>query len=106
MELTRDTVSIAWAELGEGMSGDYNEEDPNDVELLRFDIYRLVDGEWEAVDNGSYCTLMPVDTPADIQYKALEFLMDRLHDAVVNDTHKKIAEAMSWIEPGWVSEKQ
>jgi len=38
-KLKKGKVIIEWVELGEGWSGDYNSDDPEDEELLRFDAY-------------------------------------------------------------------
>lgn len=46
------TVKIAWYAAGEGYYGDYDEEDPTDRELLRFDLYVLRHVETGAVPDG------------------------------------------------------
>ena len=92
---------VEWVNLGEGKDGDYNHNDPNDVELLRFDIYF----NGELVPDGSYCTLMPVDTPEPILRKGLERIMDAINDKCENGIcQKKVFEELSWIEPKWFSE--
>jgi len=40
MNLIKNNIMVEWVELGEGLSGDYNPDDPKDIELLRFDIKR------------------------------------------------------------------
>jgi len=42
-EMIRDNIMVEWVELGEGLCGDYNPDDPDDIELLRFDVSRLDD---------------------------------------------------------------
>jgi hypothetical protein len=37
-ELIRGRVRVEWVELGEGWNGYYQEDDPDDEELLRFDV--------------------------------------------------------------------
>lgn len=93
---------VEFSDIGEGLSGMYDPDDPEDVALLRFDIYEKVDGEWETMDDGSYCTRMPVDTPPGIIMKALQFIMDETFDL---DRVKKAGEALSWMEPSWFSEE-
>jgi len=76
-------VTLDW--LGEGNDGDYQENDPEDAPLLRYDVYRLQkpgdemdsfflddtspvsdpNGEWRPVADGSYCTLLRADDPKD-----------------------------------------
>jgi hypothetical protein len=75
MELQRGSVKVEWVELGEGVSGDYDPTDPDDVELLRFDFYGL--GEWRPVLDTSYCTRVSIDTPEKRQKELLELLMEK-----------------------------
>jgi hypothetical protein len=93
---------VEWVNLGEGRDGDYNSDDPDDVELLRFDI--SFDGE--LVQDGSYCTLLPVDTPENILKKGLERIMDSINEECRSDgsCSRKVFEELSWIEPKWFQE--
>jgi hypothetical protein len=101
MELVRDGIKIEWEDIGEGLHGDFNDEDPNDIPLFRF--YVLVkgeDGEWHEAEDASYCTQMPVATPEDVLRKGLEHIYDQVHDALKSgDSIKKICEDLSWIGP-------
>lgn len=85
-------------ETCEGWNGDYDATDPNDELLLRFDVSRLVNGEWEPVDNASYCTQLPASTSSDKIAKALTSIMSEVSDAVRGGfSIKKTCERMSWI---------
>ena len=89
---------VEWVNLGEGKNGEYESKDPNDVALLRFDI----SFNGEVVPDGSYCTLMPVDTTETVLRKALERIMDAVKDKCNDgDCPKKVFEELSWIEPKW-----
>lgn len=98
MELIRENRRVEFCYIGEGLDGDYNPKDRNDVPLLRFDIYELVDGEWEAMDNGSYCTAMPVGTDHETIQRALKLIMD---ETFGQSRVKQAAEALSWMNPAW-----
>ena len=88
---------VQWVDIGEGNSGDYDPTDPTDVALLRFDIMRRDDdGEWEQIQDGSYCTQMPIDTPAPFLRKALEYILAQIVKA---DNVNRRAEELSWIGP-------
>jgi hypothetical protein len=95
---------VEWVALGEGRSGDYDPSDPDDVELLRFDVLRREEsGEWVAVDDGSYCTQMPADAPIEVLRAGLEsiaFWMPR------RGSVKRAAERLSWISPAMLSDVQ
>ena len=118
--LIRDDVMVEWVELGEGYSGDYDESDPDDTELLRFDISvganvarewisngrgyvfmngepdEVIDGEFYPMMDGSYCTEFPAaSTPA--QRKAgLTIIMNKVYDDAIIGYDRSAQEA-SWI---------
>ncbi len=100
-ELIRGNVKVEWVNLGEGWSGDYDEDDPDDQNLLRFDVSkRGPDGEWEEVPDASYCTRMPADTDTHILENALLHIMDTIYDDVSNHGKaKRLCESLSWISP-------
>jgi hypothetical protein len=108
MRLIKDNVKVTWEDIGEGLCGDYNPLDPDDIPLYRFYVEeRLEDGEWADVEDASYCTQVPVDTPDDILEKLLVILMDHFYcDVVEGNSVKKIGERMSWIEPSWAKEEK
>ena len=109
-ELIDGFVRVQFEEIGEGFSGDYNPNDPNDIELLRF--YVSVDfgnGEFEDLDDASYCTCFPVSASQELQDKAVQFIMDKVYQIIYDGypskdskNVKKLCEKLSWIEPSWV----
>lgn len=88
-----------WEWIGEGKGGDYDEEDPNDVPLLRFSCHSRQHrtGVWEQIDDTSYCTRMPIDTDRKILTVALQAVLDELVDNI--HSPKKPMEFMSWLCP-------
>ncbi len=115
LELIDDNVKVEWDDIGEGFSGDYDPNDPDDVELLRFTVlylsgsnkdddswpaYRPEDEVWEQVDDASYCTLVPRDTDEKILLLMLKNLMMYVKDKVeARESIKKECEWFSWIGP-------
>jgi hypothetical protein len=120
--LIRGRVRVDWDELGEGWHGDYNPDDPEDTELLRFSVYRFdgddallahanadpefatmlaVEGRgWMECDDASYCTSVPVDTSLDVRQQLLETLMHEFYRPVTEGySVKKLGEQLSWIDP-------
>ncbi|MCA1064719.1 hypothetical protein QTG56_24215 (plasmid) [Rossellomorea sp. AcN35-11] len=100
MKLVNENVMVEWVELGEGLDGDYNPEDPTDIELLRFDVSILIDGEWVEKEGASYCTQFPAYATEKQKMKGLQLLLDQFHDVLSSDTDvsvKKLGERMSWI---------
>lgn len=100
MRLTRKNVRVGLERLGEGLNGDYNEDDPDDKELFRFWInkYNPFPGVWLEVEDSSYCTLLPVTISKEDQKKALKYIMDEVYDGVTAGySVKKICEKLSWI---------
>lgn len=97
-QLTSGNVRVAWTELGEGYSGEYDPTDPDDVELLRFDVLsRSVEvGEWEFVEEGSFCTEVPVTATPEQRAALLRVLMDEFEPFVVSGRSVKgVSERMS-----------
>lgn len=121
--LIRGHARIDWIDIGEGLTGGYDPNDPEDVELLRFSVYRfdgddallaaaLADPElglmldvegrgWVEVDDASYCTNVPANTDTAERQRLLVLLMDEFHQAVTERRSvKKLGEAASHIGPG------
>ena len=100
MRLIRKDVKVEWTDLGEGLCGDYDPDDPKDVHLLRFDIYHKEHGRWIPVDDASYCTQVPVATPTLEKKRLLGVIMDEVYDSVHDgNSIKKLCERLSWIAP-------
>jgi hypothetical protein len=101
-------LMVEWVELGEGIDGDYHADDPDDVELLRFDI-NVWDAKLNAwVDPGdvSYCTRFPVKASPELRQKGLQYLADNLLPLVEIDFPiKKQCERLSWIYPEWLEKE-
>lgn len=91
-------VRVEWVNLGEGCWGDYDPDDPEDENLLRFDVSRLVDNNWEMVDDASYCTGISAETPRETLIHLLEVIMGEVYEPVTQGhSIKKICERLSWI---------
>ena len=102
LELVRDNVKVEWVNLGEGWDGDYDPDDPEDTNLLRFDVScrDSINDEWSEVDDGSYCTQMPANTPSKILMLALVEIMDLIYNDIMSvGRSKRICEKMSWLCP-------
>lgn len=90
-------------DIGEGVNGNYNEDDAEDMPLLRFYVSRQEDGEWQEV--ASYCTNLSSEINDDTQQTALVYLMDRFYEPVKEgQSIKRLAEEMSWMEERWFTE--
>lgn len=98
--LIKDDVKAEWVRLGEGWNGDYDPDDPEDEELLRFDISVLEDGEWVAVDDASYCTMVPATATDKEKLELLKIILNHYYDALHNNHEasvKKLGKWLSWI---------
>lgn len=88
-------VEVSW--IGEGQDSDYDPEDPDDVPLLRFDAERLVDGVWEEVPDGSYCTQVPAWCTNE-QARALARMLAQRLDVEGGSHPKRLLEQLSWTD--------
>lgn len=100
MELIRGNVKVEWVNIGEGICGDYDASNPEDIELLRFYV-SIREGEteeWQDVEDASYCTNFPVNSDDTVKSKALKLIMKRIYRKVVTGgSIKKICEELSHI---------
>jgi len=112
------TYKVEFSDIGEGFNGDYNPDDPDDVSLLRLDIqvhpshemaepgYSSFDDEWVPMRRGSCCTNVPCSTPMAEQKRLLgvaeELLMRATppNGTIKGVSLKRVAETLSWMEPG------
>jgi hypothetical protein len=78
--------------IGEGYEGDYDENDPLDQPLMRFDLFRV--GEDEAVD--SYCTLIPETDTTAIRAMTQIFLNEL---GTRQRFPKHVIELLTWTTP-------
>jgi hypothetical protein len=104
MALTKGPVRVAWTRLGEGWCGDYDPDDPDDEELLRFDVYlRDEAGEYQPVRGASYCTRFPVEADGQLKHLALRLILGLVYEPLVSGYPiAHLCEQLSWITPGWV----
>lgn len=101
LELIKDDVKVEWVNLGEGWNGDYNPDNPEDTNLLRFDVSCLENGLWCPVEDASYCTQVPASTPEPELRRLLQVLLDEVYSGVHGGhSVKKLCERLSWIKPG------
>jgi len=110
-KLVRGNIKVEWVELGEGIDGDYDPDDPDDAELLRFEVSRFEGDEWVPIDDASYCTQVPVSATPEQRAKGLQMIMDEIYEfASEGHSIKKLCERLSWIsleaiEKGYVERK-
>ena len=102
VSIENDVVRADWYDAGEGICGDYNPEDPDDIPLLRFDIYKKEGEDWVEVDDASYCTRMPVKENLEILTRSLYIIFKEYNNVLEDDPDasvKKLGESLSWISP-------
>ena len=102
VSIENDVVRADWYDAGEGICGDYNPEDPDDIPLLRFDIYKKEGEDWVEVDDASYCTRMPVKENLEILTRSLYIIFKEYNNVLKDDPDasvKKLGESLSWISP-------
>ena len=105
---TCDDIKVEWENLNEGVTGDFDPNNPGDRNFLRFTVYVKdpESGNWSQADDASYCTC----TEASV---SKEQLMACLHDIfsryywVLHNNHsvsvKKLGEQLSWIDASTIT---
>lgn len=102
--LTVGDIRVRLSHIGEGIYGDYDSRDETDIPLLRFDIEKFryyndnTYGEWEAIDDASYCTRIEADRHWTDVMAYLNVIMNEIYQAAHEGfSIKKACERLSWI---------
>lgn len=90
--------------IGEGEDGDYDPGAPTDRPLYRFEVQRLVDGEWEYVENTSYCTQIDADISPLQAQAAARYLLDRV-EMDGGPCLKRLCQELSWTDMAIVEKR-
>lgn len=107
-EVVYGPVKVSFGYIGEGVSGDYHEDDPNDEPLLRLDVLvsascgyggeETSDPAWLYPDQGSICTQVREDATEQERIDALRHAAEYLRDVVERDESVKHAmDRLSWL---------
>ena len=108
MSIRDSILRVDWYNADEGLCGDYDSENPEDINLLRFDMYVMREPErwddsddgWRAVEDASYCTNMPANASEEILERALRTIFREYRDVIDGFPYrsvKKVGEALSHI---------
>ena len=98
-----ETIKAVLEDIGEGVCGDYDPEDADDIQLLRFSAYINNDGIFEQMNDASYCTQIPLSTPYGELARLCMVIFEKYRD--VADAYrngssvKKLGERLSWLSP-------
>ena len=99
--IQRGTVAVEIVYIGEGLCGDYNPDDPEDKQQLRFYVQKAdIDdsGEMilEDVENASYCLrIQPHESGIG---EVAGRILDAVYDKLMNgESIKELCEGLSWI---------
>ena len=94
-ELTAQGVTVELDDIGEGLSGDYDPKDKDDVPLLRFTVLK---GN-EPVEDASYCTQVPTNITIVEATKILGAIMNEVLEPIMQGhSIKKMCERLSCID--------
>lgn len=108
MSIRDSVLRVDWYNADESLCGDYDPDDPDDINLLRFDVYVMREPEkwddsddgWRAVEDASYCTNIPANAPEEVLERALRVLFREYRDAIGDYPYysvKKLGERLSHI---------
>jgi len=106
--VVRGDLMVAFGNIGEGWSGDYDEDDVEDENLLRLYVYmRDTQGRdlpWKEVDEGSICTALPANTPASVRKGILEVVLNEAEASVDREARsvsRHLMDEFSYINAEW-----
>jgi hypothetical protein len=86
---------VCWEWIGEGWSGDYQEDDASDTPLLRFSCFEKIGRKWVEMNDSSYCTRMPITSPKSHLERGAKEILEAIEDVC----YKKRLEELSWLCP-------
>ncbi len=98
-----DCIQVCLVNIGEGCSGDYNEDDPEDINYLRFDVYykNPESDEMEEVDDASYCTCIDAKSAKEHLEDVIKTIFNRYRDVYTHicagGSVKHMGEELSYI---------
>jgi hypothetical protein len=95
--LDYEDIRVSLEYIGEGFNGDYDPENETDKPLLRFYIDQKVDGEFEGLEDASYCTNISVDIDIKDAKKVLLYIAKTVYPHIQKGYWKKVCEKLSWI---------
>lgn len=91
VEVVEDGIKAEWVNLYEGYEGDYDPDNSEDKNLLRFEL-SIWDDELEnytEVPDSSYCTSIPADTDLEILESFLKIIISETKNDILNHGHAK-----------------
>lgn len=98
MELIDGNVMVELVHEGEGFHGEYDPTDPDDQPLLRFSVYQRGEGEWEQVENASYCTQLNAGISLSDQIQICRTILGRVKPLINSDKSlRRECEDLSWL---------
>jgi hypothetical protein len=106
--IVKGDLKVAFMNIGEGWSGDYDPSDPEDNNLLR--VYISLRGgeagypEWDEVEDGSICTSLPVETAPETRRRILEIVFAQAEVAVSREEKRisrHVMDELSYVNPEW-----
>jgi hypothetical protein len=95
VENKKFSLTLDW--IGEGIFGDYDNEDANDAPLLRYWVSQKIDGVWDDVHNGSACCLLKASDKRKDLKKAAKIMLDLVTNAG-EDKLNSIVQMISHVE--------
>jgi hypothetical protein len=90
-------LEMEW--IGEGIQGEYDNSDPKDVPLLRFQLLKWNEGyhEFECIEDTSYCTQIPAWSDAKDLQTICNMLLGRFMTAAwKGESLKQEGAYLSW----------
>lgn len=102
LTIEEGNIMVAFENCCEGYCGDYDPDDPEDEELIRFTVWaNYGEDDWQEVDDASYCTTIPVNSPWEILEKKIKTIFreyKELENHILSGgSVKKLGETLSWI---------
>lgn len=111
ISLERENVKLVLEDIGEGLSGEYDANDPEDEPSARFSVYARPkedfdapdeDG-WCAMNDASYCTSINTNLPPSTLHALAELLLEQVFQkASRGESIKHLGQQLSHVSEEWL----
>jgi hypothetical protein len=101
--LSHGTYCISLCHIDEGINGSYDLDDADDKPLLRFNIDQKVHGEWEGLDNASFCSQLDCSLSHEHGEKFIDIIEARIIPLVPANEHKFACMALTHLETSYIN---
>jgi len=109
ISLFDNDIKAAWINLKEGRDGDFNPDDPDDINFLRFQLFKWDEkaNDYIEAPNSSYCSRVPVAISREKAIGLLDTIMETTKNELMWAGHaQETCEKLAQMEPSELEQQR